>query len=97
MVSLAIVMQSFAPNALNIRKNTLDYRANDNWRLEVIEDIICNVTGTGSECDGMIFTLPVEDAIRMRTDERGDSLLVRNKDDKQFNSNSQKDRTCYHI
>lgn len=41
---------------------------------EVIETIKKNAS-TGNAGDGKIFVIPVEDAIRIRTGERGDSVL----------------------
>ena len=38
-------------------------------------DVIVKVAKTGSVGDGKIFVLPVEDAIRIRTGESGDSAL----------------------
>jgi nitrogen regulatory protein P-II 1 len=35
-------------------------------------DLICNAARTGNIGDGKIFIIPVEDAIRVRTGERGD-------------------------
>jgi nitrogen regulatory protein P-II 1 len=54
---------------------------NDDECLKAI-DIICTAARTGSEGDGMIFVLPVEDAIRVRTGERGNSFLAREQEDK---------------
>lgn len=35
-------------------------------------DLICNAARTGNIGDGKIFIIPVEDAVRVRTGERGD-------------------------
>ena len=44
----------FCPtNALNIRKNTLDYRENYNWRPEAIEDILKQAETGGVLLTGM--------------------------------------------
>ena len=44
----------FCPtNAVNIRKNTLDYRENYNWRPEVIEDILKQAETGGVLLTGM--------------------------------------------
>jgi nitrogen regulatory protein P-II 1 len=40
-----------------------------------VVDIICKSARTGSIGDGKIFIIPVADAIRVRTGERGDSAL----------------------
>lgn len=39
-------------------------------------DAICKAAYTGSEGDGMIFILPVEDVVRIRTRERGHDALM---------------------
>jgi nitrogen regulatory protein P-II 1 len=44
-------------------------------KAEKIVEIICSVANTGSIGDGKIFLIPVKDAIRVRTKERGDSIL----------------------
>ena len=42
---------------------------------EKVVDIICKAARTGSIGDGKIFIIPVSDAIRVRTGERGDMAL----------------------
>jgi nitrogen regulatory protein P-II 1 len=44
-------------------------------RADEIIDVIVQTARTGSIGDGKIFVLPVEDAIRIRTTERGDAAL----------------------
>ncbi|MCX6688770.1 MAG: P-II family nitrogen regulator [Methanoregula sp.] len=44
-------------------------------KAEKIVDIICDVANTGNIGDGKIFLIPVKDAIRVRTKERGDRVL----------------------
>ncbi|MBX3728423.1 MAG: P-II family nitrogen regulator [Candidatus Sumerlaeia bacterium] len=44
-------------------------------RADEIIEIIVQTARTGSIGDGKIFVLPVEDAIRIRTTERGDAAL----------------------
>jgi nitrogen regulatory protein P-II 1 len=44
-------------------------------KAEKIVDIICDVANTGSIGDGKIFLIPVKDAIRVRTKERGNQIL----------------------
>jgi nitrogen regulatory protein P-II 1 len=39
-------------------------------------DVICGAARTGREGDGMIFVLPVEDAIRVRTSDCGEGCLA---------------------
>ncbi len=43
--------------------------------VESVVDAIARVANTGQVGDGKIFILPVEDAIRIRTRESGDSAL----------------------
>ncbi|MEM6956868.1 MAG: P-II family nitrogen regulator [Myxococcota bacterium] len=38
-------------------------------------EAICNAAGTGKIGDGKIFVSPVEEAVRIRTGERGDDAL----------------------
>jgi len=44
-------------------------------KAEKIVDIICQVANTGTIGDGKIFLIPIKDAIRVRTKERGDQIL----------------------
>lgn len=44
-------------------------------RVEKVVNIICDEAGTGNIGDGKIFLIPVRDAIRVRTKERGDTVL----------------------
>lgn len=44
-------------------------------KAEKIVDIICDIANTGKIGDGKIFLIPVKDAIRVRTKERGDRIL----------------------
>jgi nitrogen regulatory protein P-II 1 len=44
-------------------------------QVENVVDAIARVAATGQVGDGKIFILPVEDAIRIRTRESGDSAL----------------------
>jgi len=39
-------------------------------------DIICRAAKTGREGDGMIFVLPVENALRVRTSDSGEACLA---------------------
>jgi nitrogen regulatory protein PII len=41
----------------------------------VVETVI-RVNRTGRHGDGKIFLLPIEDAVRIRTGERGDAAIV---------------------
>jgi len=43
--------------------------------VEKVVDTICSTANTGKIGDGKIFIIPVEDAIRVRTRERGDTAL----------------------
>ncbi len=44
-------------------------------KAEKIVDVICETANTGAIGDGKIFLIPVKDAIRVRTKERGDQVL----------------------
>jgi nitrogen regulatory protein P-II 1 len=44
-------------------------------KAEKIVDAICDVANTGAIGDGKIFLIPVKDAIRVRTKERGERIL----------------------
>ncbi|MFH1756208.1 MAG: P-II family nitrogen regulator [Candidatus Latescibacterota bacterium] len=55
-------------------KSKLEIVAKDDM-VEAIVDVISKVANTGQVGDGKIFILPVEDAIRIRTGESGDSVL----------------------
>ena len=44
-------------------------------QLDAVTKLIVTAARTGNIGDGMIFVSPVEDAIRVRTDERGDGIL----------------------
>jgi nitrogen regulatory protein P-II 1 len=43
---------------------------------QVALDIICTAARTGREGDGMIFVLPVENAMRVRTSDNGDTCIT---------------------
>lgn len=47
----------------------------DDSEVEKVVDIILNNARTGEVGDGKIFILPVEEAIRIRTGERGNDVL----------------------
>jgi nitrogen regulatory protein P-II 1 len=55
-------------------KSKLEIVVKDEMVEQVIE-VIMKVARTGQVGDGKIFVLPVEDAIRIRTDESGDGVL----------------------
>ena len=44
-------------------------------QLERIVNVIADSAKTGKIGDGKVFILPIEDAIRIRTEERGDSAI----------------------
>jgi nitrogen regulatory protein P-II 1 len=44
-------------------------------RVQPVVDALVNAAKTGKIGDGKIFVIPVEDAIRIRTGERGDDAL----------------------
>ncbi len=43
--------------------------------VEQLIDLICDAVGTGEIGDGKIFIIPIDDAIRIRTKERGADAL----------------------
>lgn len=47
----------------------------DDQLKETVLNLICDVAATGSIGDGKIFVVPVEEAIRVRTRERGSEAL----------------------
>ena len=47
----------------------------NNDMVEDVIDIVCRTCRTGQVGDGKIFVSPVEEAVRIRTGERGDSAL----------------------
>lgn len=47
--------------------------------VDTVVDAICQSARTGDIGDGMIFVLPVEQICRVRTGERGESILANNK------------------
>lgn len=51
-----------------------EFVVNDDMVEDVI-DIVCSTCRTGQVGDGKIFVSPVEEAVRIRTGERGDSAL----------------------
>lgn len=51
-----------------------EFVVNDDMAEDVI-DIVCRTCRTGQVGDGKIFVSPVEEAVRIRTGERGDSAL----------------------
>lgn len=46
-----------------------------NGAVERVVDLICEAARTGEPGDGKVFVQPLEDAIRVRTCERGDIVL----------------------
>jgi len=44
-------------------------------RLEKAVDVIVQAAKTGKIGDGKVFVLPIEEAIRIRTEERGDNAI----------------------
>ncbi|AAM02300.1 Nitrogen regulatory protein PII homolog [Methanopyrus kandleri AV19] len=47
----------------------------DDEDVEEVIDIICEHAKTGRPGDGMIFVIPLEDAVRARTGDRGKDAL----------------------
>ena len=58
-----------------IDKLKLEIVVNGSQDIQKIIDTIIKNAATGNPGDGKIFILPVEDAIRIRTGERGDIVL----------------------
>jgi nitrogen regulatory protein P-II 1 len=58
-----------------IDKIKLEIVLSDNTNVEEIVNIIIEKARTGKPGDGKIFITPVEDAIRIRTKERGEKIL----------------------
>lgn len=58
-----------------IPKNLLDIVVSD-VPVEKVVDAILRVNQSGKHGDGKIFILPISDAIRLRTGERGDAAIV---------------------
>src|SRR5438552_1432433 len=46
-----------------------------NERLEKAVDVIVQSTKTGKIGDGKVFVLPIEEVVRIRTEERGDAAI----------------------
>lgn len=58
-----------------IEKLKMEIVINDQVNLDEIVDVIIEAAKTGNPGDGKIFIIPVEDAIRIRTKERGEEIL----------------------
>ncbi|MEN6341182.1 MAG: P-II family nitrogen regulator [Methanospirillum sp.] len=43
--------------------------------VERVVDLVLEAAGTGAPGDGKVFILPLDDAVRVRTGERGDDVL----------------------
>ena len=43
--------------------------------VERVVDLVCEAARTGEPGDGKVFVLPLDDAVRVRTRERGDGVL----------------------
>lgn len=43
--------------------------------VERVVDLVCEAAQTGEPGDGKVFILPLDDAVRVRTRERGDGVL----------------------
>jgi nitrogen regulatory protein P-II 1 len=55
-------------------KSKLEIYVTDD-QVDPVVEVITNIARTGQVGDGKIFILPVDDAIRIRTGESGDSVL----------------------
>jgi len=58
-----------------IDKIRLEMVVNETQDIEKIVEVIIQNAVTGNPGDGKIFIIPVEDAIRIRTGERGETIL----------------------
>ncbi|TFG05001.1 MAG: P-II family nitrogen regulator [Promethearchaeota archaeon] len=58
-----------------IDKLKLEIVINESQKVDEIIDVIVKNAATGNLGDGKIFIIPVEEAIRIRTGERGDTVL----------------------
>ena len=58
-----------------IDKIKLEIVVSNNINIEDIVNTIIDKAQTGKQGDGKIFIVPVENAIRIRTNEKGDSIL----------------------
>ena len=68
------VMETITEKGRLIAKRLLTVVATDEDSKKII-DIIIDVNQTGNMGDGKIFVCPVDDAIRVRTEETGDSAI----------------------
>ncbi|MHA1301791.1 MAG: P-II family nitrogen regulator [Candidatus Helarchaeota archaeon] len=58
-----------------INKQKLEIFLNSSHDIDNIVDVIIKNASTGQPGDGKIFILPVDDAIRIRTGERGEKVI----------------------
>ena len=58
-----------------IDKLKIEIVVNSNINIDEIIDVIVEKAQTGKPGDGKIFIIPVDEAIRIRTKEKGDSIL----------------------
>lgn len=68
------VYRGFKENGNLLRKIRLDIAVNDNFVKPTV-DAIRKGAKTGELGDGKIFVLPLEECIRIRTDERGNEAI----------------------
>lgn len=67
-------INQLSPGPKLIPKRMLTIVVPDN-KVKVVVDTIIKVNQTGAPGDGKIFVMPVLDAVRVRTNERGDDAL----------------------
>ncbi len=58
-----------------IGKLKMEIAISDKVNLDEIIDVIIENARTGNPGDGKIFIIPIEDAIRIRTNQRGEEIL----------------------
>ena len=74
---LSAALDSHSPGPKMIPKRMLSLFAPDDKAPLIVKTII-EANQTGHAGDGKIFVLPAEDAVRVRTGERGDAALYEN-------------------
>lgn len=73
-ISTPEVMESITENSRLIAKRLIDLVVHDE-DVEKVVEILIDINQTGNMGDGKIFICPVEEAIRVRTEETGDLAI----------------------
>ncbi|CAA9255754.1 MAG: Nitrogen regulatory protein P-II [uncultured Arthrobacter sp.] len=55
-------------------KARVEVLVSDEWVRDIV-DVLVSTANTGSAGDGKVWVIPVEDAVRVRTGERGEAAL----------------------